>query len=333
MTPLLLGRNPWLLLEVLIIVVAVRLAWQSRANRQGMGWFLRIAAVFMAIGVLFNVLTVHAGDRVFGTLPDSWPVVGGDLTWNALIYGVTSGVALFTLVLTGITVSSHISWIELVHVLPPRLASIAVTGSVAWAFLPQTAVAWRNIREAQSMRGHTFRGVRDFVPVVVPLLAGGLERSLAVAEALESRGFGAAGTSRSTDRNRLRSAIADFGLIVGLVGLAAGAYCVAVGMLTWAVAGFGAGCLALFAASRLEQSSGIAVTRYRAAAWRGADTLVTVCAAVAFGIVVGWSLFHPEPPAFRVYPELLAPSVDLVAMLSLGLLLVPAFVVGGEERS
>ncbi|CAN5723201.1 hypothetical protein BH20CHL3_BH20CHL3_01730 [soil metagenome] len=330
MTPLLLGRNPWVLLEVLIVVVAVRLVWLPRANHQGMGWFLRIAAAFMAIGVLFNVLTVHAGDRVFGSLHEAWPIIGGELTWNALVYGVLSGVALFTLVLIGITVSSHISWIELVHVLPPRLATIAVTGSVAWAFLPQTAVAWRHIREAQTMRGHTFRGIRDFIPIVVPLLAGGLERSFAVSEALESRGFGASGAPRSTD-HPIRSAFADLGLIVGLVGLAAGAYCVAVGMLKWAVASFGVGFLALFATSRLAPSPGIAITRYRTATWRVADTLVTASAAVAFGIVAGWSLFSPDALAFWVYPELLAPRVDIIAILAIGLLLVPALVVG-EER-
>lgn len=332
MTPLMLGRNPWVLLTVMIIVVVVRAVWSPRANQHGFGWFLQIAAVFLTLSVFFNLLTVHAGDRVLGSLPAAWPVIGGDLTWNALVYGVLSGFALFTLVLIGITVGSHISWIELAHALPRRLAPIAVTGSVAWAFLPQTAVAWRQIRDAQIMRGHTFRGIRDFVPIVVPLLAGGLERSLVVAEALESRGFGGPAKLRVEEAQPARALVADLGTIAGLVAVAVSAYCVAVGMLTWAVACLGIGIPTLFAASRLATSQTLVRARYRITRWSTADTAVTASSAVVTLVVVGWNLVRPESLAWRVYPDLTAPHADIVLMLVLGPLIVPAFMPGGEER-
>jgi len=332
MTPVLLGRNPWVLLEVMIIVVVVRVVWLPRANQRGMGWFLRIAAVFTIVGVHFNVLTVHAGDRPFGSLPNAWPVIGGDLTWNALLYGVVSGFALFTLVLIGITVSSQISWLDLVYSLPARLAPIAVTGSVAWAFLPQTAIAWQQIREAQTMRGHSFRTVRDFVPIVVPLLAGGLERSLVIAETLESRGFGASGQSRLRDERRTRSLFADLGMIIGLVAIAAAAYCAAVGLLRWALVSFGVGILGLFTASRLAATQKVMGARYRTIRWSSADTIVTVSSAVGALFVMGWNIVRPESLGYRVYPDLAAPQADIVLMLALGLLLVPAFAPGGEGR-
>ena len=127
MLPLLLGRNPWLTMEILIIVLVVRGTWLDRHAAQGNAWFLRIALVMAAIGVVFNVLTVHAGDLVFASLPDAWPVIGGDLTWNAVAYGLVSGLTLFGLVLTGITVAALIRWVDLFHLLPPRLAPIPMT--------------------------------------------------------------------------------------------------------------------------------------------------------------------------------------------------------------
>lgn len=326
MTPLLLSRNPWLLLQVLLIVSVVRAVWRPAMSHQGMSWFLRIAATFVVVGVFFNVLTVHSGDRVIADLPGSWPVVGGILTWNALVYGVLGGVALFTLVLTGITISTLISWTDLFHVLPRRLAPIAVTGSVAWAFLPQTAAAWRQIREAQTMRGHRFRGVRDFIPIVVPVLAGGLDRSLVMAEALESRGFGASAGIFSRHPNPWREIAFGLGVITGLGGLAVAIYCLAVGITTWAIIAGLVGCISLVALVRTSPTPRPVRTRYRTLHWTPADSLVTVASLVTVSIVTIWNGVRPASLAYAPYPTLAIPRVDIPLLLTLGLLLTPALV-------
>lgn len=326
MTPLLLSRSPWLLLQVLVIVSVVRAVWRPAMSHQGMAWFLRIAATFVLVGVAFNILTVHSGNRVIVDLPGSWPVIGGILTWNALVYGVLGGVALFTLVLTGITISTLISWTDLFHVLPRRLAPIAVTGSVAWAFLPQTAVAWRQIREAQTMRGHRFHGVRDFIPIVVPLLAGGLDRSLVMAEALESRGFGASASAPSRVRNPWQEFAFGLGVITGLGGLAVAVYCLAVGLATWAVIAGLVGCISLAALVRMSPTPLPARTRYRTLRWTPADSLVTVASLVTVTIVIIWNGVRPGSLAYAPYPTLTVPPVDIPLLLVLGLLITPALV-------
>ncbi len=334
MTPLLLGRNPWVLLLVLVIVCVVRTVWQPAMAHQGMGWFIRIAAMFVVVGVMFNVLTVHSGDRVIAELPGTWPVIGGILTWNVLVYGILGGIALFTLVLTGITISTLMSWTDLFHVMPRRLASIAVTGSVAWAFLPQTAVAWRQIREAQTMRGHQFRGVRDFIPIVVPLLAGGLDRSLMMAEALESRGFGASASSAPTfSRSHGRGLVFSIGVIVGLGGLAVAVYCLAVGMATWAVAAGLAGCLSLAALVRSSPSPVPVRTRYRGLVWTNADSLVTATSVVVACFVVIWNGVRPTSLAYAPYPALTVPPADPPLLLILALLIAPAVVYRTEAEA
>jgi energy-coupling factor transport system permease protein len=326
MLPLLLGRNPWLTAEVLIIVLVVRGTWLDRRAAHGNAWFVRIALVMAAISVVFNVLTVHAGDRVIASLPDFWPVVGGDMTWNAVAYGLVSGVTLFGMVLTGITVAAMVRWIDLFHLLPPRLAPIAVTGSVAWAFLPQTAIAWTNIREAMAMRGHRFRGARDFLPILVPLLASGLERSLAMAEALEARGFGLPAQRReSRTRKQATSTLHAGLLIVGLAGLAVAAYCVATGQSrTGLLAGVGA-TAALLLLSWIAPAQEARTTRYRELVMQRADWVTIASALVATTAVLGWAAMRPESLQFDTYPTMEIPAVEPLLMAALALLLVPAF--------
>lgn len=331
--PLLLGRNPWVLGEVLLIVGVVRAVWRPAMADQGMSWFLRIAATFVVVSVVFNVLTVHSGDRVIAHLPESWPIVGGALTANALVYGILGGIALFTLVLTGLTISTLISWTDLFHVMPRRLAPIAVTGSVAWAFLPQTAVAWRQIREAQTMRGHRFRGARDFVPIVVPLLAGGLDRSLAMAEALEARGFGASDGAGQRRRSRWRETVFAAGVIAGLGGLAVAVYCLAVGMTTWAILSGAIGAAALAAMIRTSPAPATSRTRYRPLTWTHADTTVSATSLLTASIVIFRNGTSPASLAYTTYPKLTPPLVDLPVLLVLGLLLVPALVYQPQSYS
>lgn len=315
-----------ILIEILLIVTVVRTVWRPAMSDRGMGWFLRIAATFVIVGVIFNVLTVHSGDLVIAELPGSWPVVGGILTWNALVYGTLGGVALFSLVLTGITVSTLISWVDLFHVMPRRLAPIAVTGSVAWAFLPQTAVAWRQIREAQTMRGHRFHGMRDFIPIVVPLLAGGLDRSLVMAEALESRGFGASAGVHPATRNPWRDFAFGCSVIFGLGGLAVAVYCLAVGMAAWAGVAGAVGGISLAALVRTSPTPVAARTRCRTLVWSRADSLVTVTSLIAVSIVVIWNGVRPGSLVYAPYPTLTLPPVDAPLLILLGLLMVPALV-------
>lgn len=326
MTPLLVSRNPWILAQVLVIVSIVRVTWGPAMYHQGLGWFVRIAASFVLVGVAFNVVTVHAGNLVLARLPETWPVIGGALTWNALAYGVLGGLALFGLVLTGVTISALISWTDLFHVMPARLAPIAVTGSVAWAFLPQTAIAWRNIREAQVMRGHRFRAARDFIPIVVPLLAGGLDRSLAVAEALESRGFGASTDAGTTRRSRREDLAFGTGVVTGLGGLAVAVYCLAVGRAGWAAVAAILGGLSLAALLRLSPAPANKRTRYRSPTWTGADTLVTAVSLATLIAVLVWNGARPGSLAYTPYPALSSPAVDAPLLAVLGLLLAPATV-------
>jgi energy-coupling factor transport system permease protein len=325
--PPLLGRNPWPLAATLLATLGVWMAWSSGVA--GTRWrpLLRLALVFGVVSVLFNLLTAHVGDHVIGQLPAHWPIVGGPLTFNALIYGLLGAMAILSLVAVSATLGATLDWSVVMRLLPERMAPLAVAGSVAWTYLPRTTTALLEIREAQAARGYRPRGLRDAAPLVIPLLAGGLERSLMTAEALEARAFGA---PLSPDAEpRVWQALA---LVAGLAAAVTGAFCLALGQIT-AAGLLLAAAVALVAAGLLRPRASASVvrrTRYRDPVWERPEWIVSGLSAVVLAVEL--TVLVADPAAFRYepYPTLTPPAIDLPLLAAIGLLLAPAAV---EPRS
>jgi len=320
--PALAGRNPWVLSATILAVVGVRTTWAGRGMASA-GWasMLRLALIFATIGAIFNLLTVHIGDRVLLRVPEHVPVVGGPLTLNALIYGVLSGAALLALVLTGTTLGAVLDGPALLRLLPARMMTVAVAGSVAWAFVPQTALAFGQIREAQAARGHRYRGVRDLAPLIVPLVGGGLERAMTMAEALESRAFGVSlgGEDGGSPGRRVL-------FTAGLSGGMVGAYLLASGR-AWASAMVLAGAMVSLAiALRERPGARMRRTRYRSPRWGWPETVIAGSAGVALAGELLALTVSPGAFAYEPYPGVGMPTIHLPLLVSIAVLMVPAFV-------
>ncbi len=328
--PLLTGRHPVVLAEVLLIVLVVRTVCLPPDQAARWGWVVRLGAIAVPVGVVFNALTVHAGDRVLVHVPDSVPFAGGEITWNAVFYGLLSGLTIVALVAAGTTVAAAVQWSALMRLLPARAATLAVAGSVAWTFLPQLATSWREIREAQTARGHRWRGARDAVPLVVPLMAGGLDRSLTMAEALEARGFGSAGASHTQSR------WAAPALGLALTAAVTGLYLFAIGRSLDAMVVIAVAAMIGFAGIRVMNEAAIRPTHYRTATLTRADAAVMAGAAIAVLVVVLALQFQPAALRYEPYPTLSWPVSSPLLAAALGGLLMPAVLApvpsGGDPR-
>jgi energy-coupling factor transport system permease protein len=313
--PALVSRNPFLLVELLVIVLMIRMLVHVPGE---WNWIIRIATVFAAISILFNVLTVHSGDKVISSLPSGWPIVGGDLTWNALIYGAVSGVAILLMVLIWTLVAAHLHWTELLHHVPGKLAPLAVAGSVAWSYLPRMQETLQDIRESQRSRGYQENRVRDLPAIIVPLLAGGLERALMTAEVLETRGFGGSPVSRRGLAPALR-------LVAGLVLLTTAAYCLMTGQVWAAIILAGSGGVLLLLEFR-QQPETSPVTRFRITRLSRYDRFCLIACGGSMILLIVRLAINDTAFAFNPYPELSMPLADPVALASLLLLFVPACV-------
>ena len=318
--PSLLGRNPFPIAACLIVAVTVRATIADGRDR-AWGTLLRLAVVFAAIGVLFNMFTYHGGDREFAVIPGWVPIAGGPLTLNALVYGLVSGLALVTLVVIWSTVAQRISWSDMVRLAPPSLASLTVAGAVAMALTPRTVEAYGEIREAQALRGYRPRGARDIVPLAAPLLTRGLERAVTMSEALESRGFG--GPPEESKRGTWFS----IGLIGAITGIAAGAFLISSGK-----AGYGltllAACLGGFLTlvrSKSAQSS-YTPTRYKDVTFGRHDRLAGGICLISGLLILTVNALNRSTLFYEPYPTIGWPTVSLPLIAAVALLMAPALI-------
>lgn len=204
------GRNPFLLVLLLLIITAVRSAYPQRTDLKApvsVYWFVPLAA-------LLNALWTHAGDTILLRLPEALPLIGGPITAEALAYGALNGLALLTLFNAFAVVQHAIPISEMISLIPRALHPITVVIVITLTYLPFARQQAREVRDAQAVRGHAIRSLRDWLPLLMPMLAGALEHAMQLAEAMSARGYGR--------RTGTHGPQAQFVLITGMLGALAG---------------------------------------------------------------------------------------------------------------
>jgi energy-coupling factor transport system permease protein len=303
----------------------------GRGSPIGSSWggFVKIGLFFLVLAIPFNALSVHAGRIVLFHLPAGWPIVGGAITLEAILSGVANGLSLFTILLVFAAFNAVVDHYQLLRATPAFLFQAGVVISIAVTFVPQMVLSGKEIREAQRIRGHRFRGIRDLLPLVIPLLANALERAIQLAETMEARGFG----SIARPVSHRQAVVRHWGLLVALLALLAGLFVVTYfpGARLWGwtlVVLATAGLLAIF----WLQGRGVLRTHYRRERWTARDTAVVIDSAVVVGTVVAARLAAPEALVYSPFPpySLLPPFNPWVGMALL-LLALPALLVPGHK--
>jgi len=198
-------RNPWYVALVLANLAAVRAVIRTA----GLGSppaplsVGRFGLVVVSFSAIFNALSVHFGQTVLFSLPEVIPFFGGAVTLEALVYGATNGLVLTGLFAAFTVFNQAVTIREMIRLAPRAFFPVAVITAIAVTFVPVTLRQYHDIRAAQMVRGHRLRGWRDWLPLVMPLLIGGLERALQQAEAMTARGFASAETPGHAVRTRL----------------------------------------------------------------------------------------------------------------------------------
>ncbi|SDK82889.1 energy-coupling factor transport system permease protein [Nocardioides sp. YR527] len=317
--------NPLLLLlvvGVVSVVVAARRGEQPWAKAFRL--YVGLAVFIVVTRVLFRVLLGAVPGHVLLDLPEvplpEW-VLGirllGPLTREALLAGLYDGLRLGVIVTCVGAANALANPKRLLRSLPPALYEIGTAVVVAVTVLPQLAESVQRVRAAQRLRAGATGKVKRLRRFLVPVLEDALERSMALAAGMDTRGYGrTAGVPVATRR------ITSVLMLVSLVGLCAGVYAVldgttpgwlAVTMLSLGV-GTAAGGLAL---------AGRRVTRtvYRPDRWRWPEAVVATSGIVV--VAVGWWVARDQVPV--AFPGVsTVPPVTLSAMLGVLVGLVPA---------
>ena len=305
----LLTSNPFYLAIILIAAgflyaVLLRRAAHEQldaANNKPLAWrtIVRLALFLWAFAILFNALTVHIGDHVLFTLPPSWPIIGGPITLEAIIYGIVTGLNFVNLILLFAIFNSVLGPHTILQMIPGFAYQTGVAISIAISFAPQTIIAWNEIREAQRLRGHKVKGLRDTLPLFVSLLSYGLDRAIQLAESMDARGFGGRILPTSPRQQWLIRMSAVAGLLLLLAGLILKSYYRTTPWagLTLLIEGALLMGFSLWFGSRRVQR-----TRYRRWLWRPRDIILMLGSGLLLASTLSLSWLNPDALFYYPYP-------------------------------
>ncbi len=313
-----LTTNPLVLLMIIgvtAVVVTARRSDHVWARSFRFYVWLGVAAVFLR--VLFRVIL---GGGYPGTvildlpqvpLPDF--VLGinllGPLTREALLAGLYDGLRLATIIICVGAANSLANPKRLLRSLPPALYELGTALVVAVTVLPQFTESIQRVRAAQSLRAGETGRVRRLRRYLVPVLEDTLERSLALAAGMDTRGYGRAGAATPAQRRTTGGL-----MLGGLCGVVVGVYALLDQTAPrWLAGPMLAVGLAVALAGLVVSGRRVERTRYRPDRWRAPELAVV---AIGLGVgALGWWVNAEQVPI--AYPGLtVVPEVSLAALVA-----------------
>ena len=321
--------NP--LLNVLIMLQAVLVGLTCHSGSpvgHALGLFLKFGLILVIIRTLLSVVAIGGysyGSTKLFTLPTlQLPIwlggiqLGGTATLEMLIGGLVGGLRLWALLLLFGAFNAVADHYALLRRTPRFLFHAGLVTTIALTFVPHAVLQLQAIRDAQRIRGHRFRSWRDALPLLIPLVSGSLERSIQLAEALDSRGFGRIASRQG------RTGWSQAAIVVGLTLIAYGLY---FGLLGNTYAWFALVCGGLLAAYALHRLSlGVTRTRYVQERWHRHDTMVAVASVVLMSGMIGLRLTDTGGLLYTPLPQANMPSFDPFVGVLLLLLSLPTAV-------
>lgn len=321
--------NP-LLLALLIAVAGYVVATHRTAAPWSRSYtaFVKLGLAVLAVRLLFAVVlgSPVPGTHVLATLPQvplpHWAQgirLGGEVTAEGLVFALYDGLRLAALLICVGAANALANPARLLKSLPGALYETGVAVVVALTFAPNLIADVQRLRAARRLRGRPDRGVRGLLHVGLPVLEGALERSVALAAAMDARGYGR--TAQVPAAVRRTTAGLTLG---GLLGVCAGTY----GLLTAEGGTYGlplllAGVAAALAGLRLGGLRTLR-TRYRPDQWDRRAWLVASAGAATGALLALTGSYDPAALHPGVVP-LVAPTLPLWPAAAVLLGLSPAF--------
>ncbi|WP_436841629.1 energy-coupling factor transporter transmembrane component T [Streptomyces parvulus] len=320
-------NNPLLLFLVLAVLGYVVTARRTEAPwARGFKYYLYLALTVVAIRVVFRAVFatgITPRDHFLFSLPHiptpDWYAgirIGGPVSLEALLSAATDGLRLACMLCCIGAANTLANPKRALRVLPGALYELGVAVTVAISVAPQLVQSVQRVVRARKLRAGGTKGMRALRGIVIPVLEDALERSLRLAAAMDSRGYGRSGSATRRSR-RATGAL----MLLGMCGLCAGAY----GLLDATAPSFlglpamGLGALLCVAGLRL---GGRRVTRttYRPDPWRLREWAVAgsgVLSAVLLFANLGYDPAQLNPTYYPLtWPDL--PLVPTAAILLAG---------------
>jgi energy-coupling factor transport system permease protein len=322
-------QNPVPLLLILAVTWFVVAARRSSAPwARAYGAFLKLSLAVIVVRILFQVLLSAGsqGPTVLFTLPEiplpasSGLKLGGAVSLEAILTALYEGLQLATILCCVGAANALGSARRLLRYVPGALYEVGVACVIALTFAPQLVIDAGRIRAAHRLRGQRPRGLGALRRLGMPVLEGALERSVELAAAMDSRGYG-----RTTDSARVSRRVTAGLVFGGLLGVCVGVYGVLDGTtvgwlgLPMLLAGAVLAGLGLWVGGRRTGR-----TRYRPDPWALPEWLVA-----GSGLVAAVAMFvdvRLDPTQLFLASVTEVPPVPLLACAGILVAALPAFV-------
>jgi energy-coupling factor transport system permease protein len=325
--------NPLLLLLIFAVLGAVVSLRRGDAPwARGYRFYLTMALAVIVIRVIFRIVFesgITPGDHILFRLPripmPSWYAgvqIGGPVSLEATLSAALDGTRLACLLCCIGAANTLANPKRALRVLPGALYELGVAVTVALSVAPQLVDSAQRVRRGRRLRGTDRRGLRGLRAIAIPVLHDALERSLRLAAAMDSRGYGRTGSATRASR-RLTAAL----LLAGLAGLCLGAY----GLLDssmppgLAIGGFAAGASACVAGLFLGGRR-VSRSHYRPDPWAWPEWAVSasgLIGAAGLCLTVGYNPAAVNPSLYPLqWPSL--PLIPAAAILAAALAAVVA---------
>lgn len=317
--------NPLLLLLILVVLGLVV------ANRRTAAPWARAFRYYLLLAVLIIVMrvilrSVFAGpttpaDHILFRLPQlamphwySGIRIGGPVSVEAVLTSAVDGLRLGTLLCCIGAANALANPKRALRVLPGALYELGVAVVVAISVAPQLIESTQRVRQARRLRAGT-SGLRALRSVLIPVLTDALERSIRLAAAMDSRGYGRVG-----ELGRVGRRVSAGLLLGGLMALCLGVY----GLLDPSsprlvglpalLLGAALCCVGLALGGRRVHRS-----RYRPDPWRVPEWTVLGCALLSITVLslgIGFSTAQLNPSFYPLQWPPLPPAAALAILVA-----------------
>ncbi len=315
----------------LVLAASALVTAAHRTSDNGAFRLLVLAGVAMAlIRVVLTALTTHGVGTVLFTLPEATLprllggfAVGGTIEREVVLQSMAEGYAIVALLAVFGAFNSVVSHHELLGSAPRAFHEAGLVVTIAAAFVPATVASWRAAREADQARtGGVVHRRGRIGRTVVPVLETGLERSLRLADSMDSRGFARHPPGPADSASA-------WGALLALVALG-GSFVALIGRRGALAAGLAAAGTLLLVASVALASKASPRVRYRPRALTVDDLVVLGTTAVGVSLVIAASAGGDGTLGWSATP-LQSPSLAAMPTVGFLLLAVPALLPTRSE--
>jgi energy-coupling factor transport system permease protein len=189
MATVVLTNNP--VYRGLIALVALNFVVARRRPLVSVRGLLAFLGVFAALTIVYNPLISHGGAHRLATIPTAIPGIGGAITLESIVYGVSAAVGVIAAALAVAPLVMVLDPTDILQALPSPLHGTGTALAAALNLVPSVARSFVRVREAESLRGGSARrGPAAIIATLVPVALTTIESSITLAEAMEARAYG-----------------------------------------------------------------------------------------------------------------------------------------------